>query len=153
MRVPVVSVILFAATLLAAPVHAAGEPRLDEITIRIIDDEDTPIDINDIALPPANGKRRGPASENADERAFQGSGNALEASEKAAQAASGAAMRAAQAREQAAEAGANNGDKALEAAESASEAAFDAAMRAAQAREKAAEAAETGKNRGNIRNN
>lgn len=121
---------LFASMILWAPASVADEVLLDEITIRVIDDENTTIEVNDIALPPAgpgSNKRRGPASENADERASQGAGNAADkAKEKMSKAAENAAN----------------------AAESAAEAAESAAEGAALAREKANEAVEKSKGKG-----
>ena len=136
-RYSVNALFLFAGIILWAPASVADEVLLDEITIRVIDDENTTIEVNDIALPPAgpaNNKRRGPASENADERASQGAANAAD---KAKEKMSKAAEKAAKAAENAANA-----------AESAAEAAESAAESTAIAREKANEASEKGKGKG-----
>ena len=136
-RYSVNALFLFAGIILWAPASVADEVLLDEITIRVIDDENTTIEVNDIALPPAgpaSNKRRGPSSENADERASQGAGNAAD---KAKEKMSKAAEKAAKAAENAANA-----------AESAAEAAESAAESTAIAREKANEASEKGKGKG-----
>ena len=124
MRHSINAIILCTGILLSAPVYAApGEVLLDEITIRIIENEKTPFDVNDIALPrvrgKSNDKRQGP-SENADERASQGAENAAEAAENA--------------------------------AENAAEAAENAKNNAAETREKATETANKGKGKGKGRN-
>jgi hypothetical protein len=108
----IVVVIAFSiAALVSAPVYASPPDEiLDEITIRVIDNEKMSINVNDIALPSIEGEDRPGPSENANERATRGAENAAEqASEKA----ENAAENAARAAENAAEAR----DKAAEAAE------------------------------------
>ena len=112
MRHCINAVILGTGLLLSAPAYAADEVLLDEITIRVIENEDTPIDVNDIILPPGRGKsgdQRQAPSEDADERAPAGAGKAADkawdkSAEKAAEGASRAAENAAAARERASEA-------------------------------------------------
>lgn len=121
--------LLLAGALLSAPASAASdEELLDEITIRMIDDETPSIEVNELAMPPLQGQagdnNRGPASENADQRAAQGAENA-----------------AGKAR-----------DITAEKAEKAAENAARAAENAAEAREKANEAAEKGKGKGKDKN-
>ena len=124
-RLATTGFLLLASALLTAPAEASPDPGLlDEITIRVIGDENPEIEVNDLALPPAHSSAGdnspGPASENADERATRASGNAAD-----------------RAMESAAE-------KAARAAENAAE----AAENAAEAREKASEAADKGKGKG-----
>ncbi|MDH3762270.1 MAG: hypothetical protein OEU50_14910 [Gammaproteobacteria bacterium] len=107
-KIAVVIAFSFAA-LVSAPVYASPPDEiLDEITIRVIDNEHMSINVNDIALPNIVGEDRPGPSENANERASQGAENAAEkASEKAEKAADNAARaaeNAAEAREKAAEA-------------------------------------------------
>lgn len=107
-KIAVVIAFSFAA-LVSAPVYASpADEILDEITIRVIDNEHMSINVNDIELPNFEGADRPGPSENANERASQGAENAAEkASEKAEKAADNAARaaeNAAEARERAAEA-------------------------------------------------
>lgn len=131
MRHSVKVAILIVGIPLSAPIYAADELLLDEITIRVIENEDSPIDVNDIALPPSGNKPRGPSSQKADEGVSQGNGNgANNASENAS----------------------GNSAHAAENAANAAENAANAAENAAEAREKAKEAAENGKGKGRGRN-
>lgn len=106
----IAAVIVFSiAALVSAPAYASPpEEILDEITIRVIDNEHMSINVNDIALPKIEGADRPGPSQNANERASQGAENAAEKAaekaEKAADNAARAADNAAEAREKAAEA-------------------------------------------------
>ena len=102
--------LLLAGALLNAPASASSdEELLDEITIRMIDDETPSIEVNELAMPPLQGQagdnNRGPTSENADERATQGAENAADkARDITAEKAEKAAENAAEARQKANEA-------------------------------------------------
>ena len=112
-----IACLLLAGALLSAPASASSdEELLDEITIRMIDDETPSIEVNDLAMPPvqshAGENNPGAVSEHADERASQGAENAAdkarninaEKAEKAAENAAKAAENAAEARQKAIEA-------------------------------------------------
>ena len=135
MRHSIKAIILCSGALLSVPAYAApDEVLLDEITIRIIENEKTPFDVNDIALPPgpvsgkSSDKRQGPSG-NANERASQGAGNA---NERASQGAENANERASQGAENADERASQGADNAAEAAENAAENAAEAAENAAK---------------------
>jgi hypothetical protein len=106
----IVVVIAFSiAALVSAPVYASPPDEvLDEITIRVIENEHISLDVNDITLPNIEGEDRPGPSENANERATQGAENAAdrasEKAEKASENAARAAENAAEARDKAAEA-------------------------------------------------
>lgn len=119
-------------TLGSAPVLGAeGGDLLDEITIRVLSNDNLPDSITDIELPGVGDKHELKLPRNANEAAGQRNNNAAD------NAASNAASNAADAASNAAEA-------AAQASENAAEAASDAAN---NAREHAADAAEKGLDR------
>ena len=132
MHKAIITAVLSAIALISPPViGAANDEILDEITIRVIENEDISIDVTDIVLPKRDdrGANRPEAAENASEHAAEASKNA---SERAAGASANASERAAEASENAsehaAEASENASEHAAEAAENASEHAAEAAQ-------------------------
>lgn len=119
----------------APALGAEGDEALDEITIRVLSNDQLPDSVTDIALPEVGAKREVELPDNANEAARSSSNNAAD---KAADKASKAADKAAKAADKAA----NAADNAATAAENAAEAAQNAAN---NAREHAADAAEKGK--------
>ena len=99
-----------ACVLISSPVFASPpDDVLDEITIRVIENGNLSINVNDIALPNTADEHGSDhpaanANANANERAAQGAENAAE---NAAEAAENAAENAAEARDNAAEAAKN----------------------------------------------
>jgi hypothetical protein len=102
----------------APAMGAPGDEVLDEITIRVLSNDNLPDSVTDIALPDIGGEHEVELPDNANEAAGQRANNAADAANNAA-------------------------DAAAEAADNAAEAAQDAAD---NAREHAADAAEKGLN-------